>query len=77
MAQQAANRAGRTDHKSVHTMNNREWTDEEKRRIVCINLEERQKGKGFMKRIKDRWDGESPEKIRTAQNLVDNASLFD
>ena len=27
-----------------------------------------------MKRIKDRWDGEFPDKRRTAQNLVENAS---
>ena len=43
-------------------MNIREWTDEGKGRIVCINVEERQKGKNFIKRIKDRWDGEFPEK---------------
>ena len=77
VAQQAAYRAGRTEHNNVHTMNNREWTDEEKRRIVCINLEERQNGKNFMKRIKDRWNGEFPEKRRTTQNLVDNASSFE
>ena len=53
VAQQAANRAGHTEHNNIHAMNNREWTDEEKRQIVCINLEERKKGKGFMKRIKD------------------------
>ena len=52
MAQQAANRAGGTEHNNVHTMNNREWTDGEKRRIVCINLEQRQKGKKIMKGIK-------------------------
>ena len=77
VAQQAANRAGHTEHNNVHTMNDREWTDEEKRRIVCIDLGEQQKGKGFMKRIKDRWDGEFPEKRRAAQNLVDNASQFE
>ena len=41
VAQQAANRASRTEHINVHTMNNREWT------------EERQKGKNFMQKIKD------------------------
>ena len=51
--------------------------EEKKRRIICINLEERQKGKSFMKRIKERWDGEFPKKRRTAQNLVDNASRFE
>ena len=74
--QQAANRAGRTEHNNIHAMNNREWTDEEKRQIVCKNLEERQKRKNSMKRIKDRWDGEFPEKRRTAQNLVDSVKRF-
>ena len=74
--QQTANRAGRTEHNNIHAMNNREWTDEEKRQIVCKNLEERQKGKNSMKRINDRWDGEFPEKRRTAQNLVDNVRRF-
>ena len=44
VTQEAANRAGRTEHNNVHTMNNRNWTNEENRLIVCINLEERQKG---------------------------------
>ena len=30
-----------------------------------------------MKRIKDRWDPEFPEKRRTPQNLVDKASHFE
>ena len=77
VVQKAANRAGCKGHNNFHTMNNREWATEEKRRIVCINLEERQKGKNFMRRIKDRWDGEFPEKRRTAQNLVENASRFE
>ena len=44
VAQQDANRAGRTEHNNVHNMNNREWMDEKKRPIVCINLEEEQRG---------------------------------
>ena len=44
VVKEAANRAGRTEHNNVHTLNNREWTDEEKRLIVCINLKKRQKG---------------------------------
>ena len=43
VAQQATNRAGRTEHNDVHTMNSGELSDEEKRRKVCINLEDRQK----------------------------------
>ena len=57
-------------------MNNREWTSEEKRRVVQIDREERQKRKNFMKRIKTGWDIEFPEKKRTEQNLVDNARSF-
>ena len=30
VAQEAANRAGRTEHNNVHTMNNRKRTNEEK-----------------------------------------------
>ena len=57
-------------------MNNREWANEEKQKLVQINREEGQKGKNFMERIKDRWDHEFPEKKRTAQNLVDNGRRF-
>ena len=77
VAQQAANRASRTEHNNVHTMNSGDWTDEKKRQIAHINLEEQQKRKNFMKSIKNRWDDEFPEKRRTAQNLVDNASRFE
>ena len=34
------------------------------------------KGKNFMRRIKERWHREYPEKRRTAQNLIDNAKRF-
>ena len=61
MAQQAANRASSKEHNCVDTMNNRVWTDEEKRQIVCTNLEERKKGINFMKRIKDQQDAEFSE----------------
>ena len=54
-------------------MNNREWSEEQKHRIVEIDHQERRKGKNFMKRIKRRWDLEFPESKRTTQNLVDNA----
>ena len=63
----AENEACRIKHNRVHTMNNREWTNEEKQKLVQINREERQKCKNFMERIKDRWDHEFPEKKRTAQ----------
>lgn len=61
VAQLAANRASSKEHNRVDTMNNRVWTDEEKRQIVCTNLEERKKGINFMKRIKDQQGAEFPE----------------
>jgi hypothetical protein len=60
----------------LNMMNNREWTDEQKYRIVEIDTQERKRGKNFMKRIKSRWEGEYPASRRTAQNLVDNARRF-
>ena len=45
-------------------------------KIVQINREERRKAKNFMKRIKQQWDIEFPQKKRTTQNLVDNAKRF-
>ena len=76
VAQQAAKTSGYTEHNNVHTMTNRQWTNEEKRRIVCINLEERQKGKNFMKRIKDQRDGEFPEKKKNSSKSGRQPSCF-
>ena len=39
----------------VRIMNNREWTEEQKDRIVEIDHKEWRKGKNFMKLIKNRW----------------------
>lgn len=42
-----------------------------------IHIDERRKGRGFMKKVKDRWDNEFPEfKEFTPQNLNDNARRF-
>ena len=60
----------------VRITNNCEWSDEQKHRIVEIDIQERQKGKSFMKRIKQIWDLEFPESKWTAQNLLDNARRF-
>ena len=57
-------------------MNNREWTDQQKHRIVEIDKEEKTTGKHFMKKVKDRWDTEFPTVVRTAQNLIDNVKRF-
>ena len=72
----AENIANHVNDNAVHNMNNREWTDEQKKRIVGIDEEERKRGKNFMRRIKARWEAEYPESRRTAQNLIDNAKRF-
>ena len=41
----AENRAGRVQNNIFHTMNNREWTDEEKKRVVQIDRKNKQKGR--------------------------------
>ena len=61
----AENIASQLYNNNVHIMNIGEWTNEEKLEIVQINREERQKSKNFMKRIKQRWDIEFPQKNRT------------
>ena len=57
----AQNLASQLHKNNVHIMNKGEWTDKEKLKIVKINREERQKGKNFMKRIKQRWTIELPQ----------------
>ena len=48
----AENIARQLHNNNVYIINKGEWTNEEKLKIVQINREERQKGKNFMKRIK-------------------------
>ena len=72
----AENRANHDNENMVHIMNRSEWTKEQKHRIVKIDTEERRKGKGFMRRVKQRWDATYPTDPRTAQNLIDNAKRF-
>ena len=50
----AENIASQLHKNNVHIINKGEWTNEEKLKIVQTNREERQKGKNFMKRIKQR-----------------------
>ena len=46
-------------------------------RLVQIDNDERRRGRGFMKRVKDRWVEEYPEYAAVSmQQLHDNASLF-
>ena len=53
------------------------YTDDKKRWLVTTADEERNKGTGFMLRLKLRWDEQYPEKNRVSkQNLRDNAARF-
>ena len=45
----AENIANHVNNNTVHNMNNREWTDEQKRKIVEIDKEERKRGRNFMR----------------------------
>ena len=73
----AENIASQLHNNNVHIMNRGEWTNEEKLKIVQTNTEERQKGKNFMKRIKQQWEIAFPQKKRTTENLVYNARRFE
>ena len=45
--------------------------------LIIIDEEERHKGRGFMKRVKERWDVKLPEHATASmQKLRDNASRF-
>ena len=56
---------------------NVQWQTEMKVRLVKIDLEEREKGRGFMNRVKERWDMEFPVYVKVgARKLRDNASRF-
>ena len=53
---------------------NNEWTNEMKLELLKIDREERSKGRGFMKRMKEKWDEKYPGLPVTAQCLRDNAA---
>ena len=53
---------------------NNEWTNEMKPELLKIVREERNKGRGFIKRMKERWDEKYPGLLVTAQCLRDNAA---
>jgi len=69
---------------NVNIINNRkrrklkekyQWSTEKNLRLIEIEEEERGKGRGFMDRLKKRWDKEFPgESFLTAQNLRDKAN---
>ena len=60
----------RKDHLST-------YKDDEKKWLVKAEEDERQKGRGFIERLKRRWDEQYPEKCNVSkQNLRDNAVRF-
>ena len=62
---------------NVRNEKNVQWQTEMKVRLVEIDLEEREEGRGFMNRVKERWDMEFPAYVKVgAQRLRDNASRF-
>ena len=53
------------------------YSDEEKKWLAQVADEERSKGKGFMMRLKERWDERYPNKSYISkQNLRDNSARF-
>ena len=70
------NRANHGNDNTVHIMNNHEWTEEQKRKLVEIDRQERGSGKNLMKKVEARWDIEYPASRKTMQNLIDNARTF-
>ena len=53
------------------------WSNEMKAKLVQMEQEERSKGRGFMSRLKIRWDDEFPQMHHiSAQSLRDNANRF-
>ena len=50
---------------------------EKKVRLLQIDNEKRKRGRGFMKRVKERWVDEYPEQVTASiQKLQDNAASF-
>ena len=56
--------------------NKSEWTLEMKINLVKIDRDERKKGRGFMKRMKEAWEERYSNKPMTVQCLRDNATRF-
>ena len=45
----AENRANHDNDDIVHVMNNREWIEEQKRKLVEVDRQEKSRGKNFIK----------------------------
>ena len=58
----------------IEKTGNVEWTKEMKSSLLRIEDQERSKGRGFMKRMKEAWDLIYDDKPVSAQCLRDNAA---
>ena len=68
------NKPNQDNDNIVNVMNNREWTEEQKCKLVETDGQEMRRGKNFMKRVKARLDTEQPASRRTGESLIDDAS---
>ena len=67
----------KTRRETGHERRSLEWTTEMKILLVTLDEEERAKGRGFMKRIKERWDMKYSEyQAASWQKLRDNVARF-
>ena len=56
---------------------NTEWNTEMKISLIIIDEEERHKSRGFMNRVKKRWNAKHPEDATASmEKLRDNTSRF-
>ena len=58
------------------TDNTNKWTNEMKVNLMKIEERERNRGRGFMKRMKEAWDTIYVDKPMSAQTLRDKAARF-
>ena len=61
---------------AIEVHKNIDWSTEMKIRLIHIDKEERKKGRGFMKRVKERWNALSECGTTSMQKLRDNAAHF-
>ena len=62
---------------NIHAQKNIDWSTEMRMKLVKIDDEERSKGRGFIKRVKERWDlGFLEQTSFSIHNRRDNAFRF-
>ena len=76
MAENLSAASQETQRNQKKSSTNVGWTQQQKKRLVELDKEERAKGKGFMDRVKKRWEVEFPNTNHSAKNLAANARIF-